>query len=168
MSFSVPAFDALIFFVACLPICLYVMYTDLSEMRIPNTMVLAMLALFIVVGPFLLPIDEYLWRFSHFAIVLVVGYLLHVIAGIGAGDVKFAAAMAPFFAASDWATALLLYAIFSVAGLILHKIARRITPIKKAAAGWMSFDEEQGHFPLGISLAAMHLFYLGYCAFINI
>lgn len=146
------------------PICLYVIYTDLAEMRIPNTMVLALLAVFAVFGFMAFPLEEYLWRYAHFAVVLAIGYLFHIIVGIGAGDVKFAAAMAPFFAAADWRFALLLYMAFSIGGLILHKTARKIGPIQRAAAGWLSFDPKMGHFPLGISLAAMHITYLALAA----
>ena len=148
-----------------IPICLYVIYTDLSEMRIPNTMVIALLLVFAIFGFMALPLDEYLWRYSHFAVVLFIGFLLSAFVGIGAGDAKFAAAMAPFVALGDWHVAMLLYMAFAIGGLILHKTARAIGPIQRAAAGWTSFDPDMGHFPLGISLAAMHITYLSLAAF---
>ena len=164
MDFFTTPDQAMMLLIPSIPICLYVIYTDLSEMRIPNTMVIALIAVFAVFGFLALPLDEYLWRYSHFAVVLAIGFVLSTFVGVGAGDAKFAAAMAPFVAFGDWYIALLLYAVFSIDGLVLHKIARRIGPIQRAAAGWTSFDPEMGHYPLGISLAAMHLTYLAMAA----
>ena len=164
MDLAITAQQGLWFLIPSIPICLYVIYTDLAQMRIPNTMVLALFAVFVVVGPFVMELTEYAWRYLHMVVVLAIGYLLNRFVGIGAGDAKFAAAMAPFFAFADWRIALILYAVFSIGGLILHKIARSIGPIQRAASGWTSFHPEMGHFPLGISLAAMHIFYLAMAA----
>ena len=136
MEFMTTPDQAMWFLIPSIPICLYVIYTDLSEMRIPNTMVLALLLVFAVFGYMALPLDEYLWRYSHFAVMLAIGYLLSTFVGIGAGDAKFAAAMAPFVALGDWPIVALLYVGFSITGLLLHKIARNIGPVQRAAAGW--------------------------------
>lgn len=159
-NLAITNMQGLWFLIPSIPICLWVIYTDLAEMRIRNYAVLALLAVFVVVGFFVMPLSDYLWRFAHFAVVLAIGWVLATYVGVGAGDCKFAAAMAPFVALPDWRVALILYAILSVGGLILHKIARRIPPIQRATTGWVSFDPETGTFPLGISLAVMHLLYL--------
>ena len=90
MDFVTTPEQALWLLIPSIPICLYVTYTDLSEMRIPNTMVLALLAVFAIFGFMALPLDEYLWRYSHFAVVLAIGFVLSSFVGIGAGDAKFA------------------------------------------------------------------------------
>ncbi len=165
MELAITSNEAIWFLIPSIPICLYVIYTDLSKMIIPNIMVLALLGVFIIIGPFVLPFETYLWRFAHFGVVLAVGYIFYLIAGIGAGDVKFAAAMATFIALPDWGFALILYTVFSLLGLLLHQIARRIGFIQRITSGWKSFDLKQGHYPLGISLAVMHLVYLSLGAF---
>ena len=52
---------ALWFLPLLVPLCLYVAYTDLARMKITNPTVVAMAAIFAVMGPFLYPMDAYLW-----------------------------------------------------------------------------------------------------------
>mgnify|MGYP004195566223 CR=1 FL=1 len=58
-----------------LPICLYVSFTDMRELRITNQANLLLLLVFMVVGAFALPFDAYLWRYTHLAVALVAGIL---------------------------------------------------------------------------------------------
>ena len=160
--------QALWFLIPSIPICLYVMYTDLAQMRIPNYAVLALIAVFLVVGPFVLPFTDYLWRFVHFAVVLGIGIVVNATMGVGAGDCKFAAAMAPFVALADWQTVVMLYVITSLTLVVVHLLLRKITPIAAAArnAEWVSFTKERGAIlPLGVALAVVHLGYLYMGAF---
>ncbi len=79
-----------------LPICFYVAFTDLAQMRITNQAVIVLAAMFLVLGLFALPLDIYLWRLVQLVVVLVVGIVLNAAGAIGAGDAKFAAAAAPY------------------------------------------------------------------------
>ena len=55
--------------------------------------VLALLIVFAVVGLVALPsFTEYLWRWSHFAVILVFGFVASSLGMMGAGDAKYAAA----------------------------------------------------------------------------
>jgi prepilin peptidase CpaA len=150
------------FLIPCLPICLYVAYKDLAEMRIPNLSVLALLAVFIVVGPLVMPLADYGWRFSHFAVVLAIGFLLTSFAGVGAGDSKFAAAMAPFVALGDATSVLVIFCALVFVTFALHRLSRSIGFIRKLAPSWKSWTNKK--FPMGITLTATLLVYLGLVA----
>ena len=95
---SATPLQGLVFGLLSLPICLWVAYTDLTQMKIRNEAVLALFVTFVVSGIFLMPFTEYLWRYLHLAVILAVGFGLSTIRALGAGDAKFAAAMAPFVA----------------------------------------------------------------------
>ena len=146
-----------------LPICLWVAYTDLSAMRIRNEAVLALMAVFVAVGPFVLPLDAYAWRFVHLAAVLAIGFGLTSIGAIGAGDAKFAAAMAPFVALPDTGRLALLFAALLVATYAAHRLARMVPAVRALAPGWRSWSEPRD-FPMGITLGATLAAYLALAA----
>ena len=84
-----------------LPICFYMAFTDMREMRITNQAVMALGIVFLAVGLIALPFDVYLWRLDQLAIVLVVGVVLNAAGVMGAGDSRFIAVAAPFVAQGD-------------------------------------------------------------------
>ena len=161
LTVSITAAQAWIFLPLVLPICLWAMATDLKFMAIRNMAVLALLAGFVVLGPFALPLGDYLWRYAHFAVILGIGFLLWVLPGIGfgAGDAKFAAAMAPFIAASDWAVFVMILSLTSIFGVLLHRLAKRVPVIVNATPDWQSWQENQA-FPWGVSLASALILYI--------
>ena len=73
LEVTLTAMQAWIFLPLALPIALWACYTDITEFKIKNVTVLALLAGFIVLGPFAMGWDEYAWRFAHFGVVLAVG-----------------------------------------------------------------------------------------------
>ena len=77
------------------PICIYVAYMDMKSMRIPNPSVVALFAVFAIVGLVALPFDVYLWRYVHLVVALLIGMGLNAGGLVGAGDAKFVAAAAP-------------------------------------------------------------------------
>ena len=162
-TLAITSIQGLVFGVLCLPVCLWVAYTDLTEMRIRNAAVTALLAIFVLAGPFLLPQGEYLWRYVHFAIALVAGFLLSTLRVVGAGDAKFAAAMAPFVARTDLLDVLILFAALFVVTFGLHRLIRRVPPIRTRTPHWKSWSEAKD-FPMGVTLAATQLAYLGLAA----
>ena len=89
---DISAFSALVFLPFVLPICIYVTFSDMRDMRIPNQMVVLLFLVFAVVGLVALPFDVYLWRYIHLIVVLVAGIALNAGGVMGAGDAKFAAA----------------------------------------------------------------------------
>ncbi len=75
------------------PITIWVSWSDMASMKIPNKAVIALLAVFVVIGLIALPFQEYLWRYAHFGVVLVITFLLSSIGAMAAGDAKYMAAM---------------------------------------------------------------------------
>lgn len=159
IALSLSASQAWIFLPLVLPICLWVAYTDLKDMKILNKAVLALMVGFVVLGPIALPFSEYLWRYSHFVVVLAIGFAATAGLGVGAGDSKFAAAAAPFVALADWSAFLLILAATSIIGLIVHRLAKRVPVIVNATPNWLSWEDET-KFPWGVSLASALVLYL--------
>lgn len=122
------------------PICLYVMYTDISRMKITNVANMALAAVFVVIGLIVLPFDVYLWRLLGMVIVLVVGVILNAAGVMGAGDSKFIAAAAPFVALGDLVTLCVIFVLCLVAAVMTHRIAK-MTPLRQLAPHWTSWEQ---------------------------
>lgn len=150
--------EAMWFLPAALPICLFAAWNDMKDMRIPNFVVLALLISFLVLGPFALGFEGFLWRLVHFAVVLVCGFILSVLGRIGAGDAKFFAAMAPFIAYGD----LQIYAGILAASLLIaflgHRLLRMIPQVQLMTPNWRSWTDHQ--FPMGLALGMSLIIYL--------
>ncbi|GAA6190224.1 hypothetical protein DS909_02215 [Phaeobacter gallaeciensis] len=155
---EIPAHVALWFLPFVLPICFYVAFTDLREMRITNQAVMALALVFIVVGPFLFPLPVYGWQLAQMIIVLVLGVLLNAGGAIGAGDAKFAAAAAPYIMIADLRVLLALFAANLLAAFVTHRLVK-YTPLRQIAPGWKSWDMGW-KFPMGLSLGGSLALYL--------
>lgn len=155
---SVTAQSALWFLPFVLPICMYVAFTDLREMRITNQAVIALALVFVVVGPLALPFADYGWRFSHLAVVLVAGVALNAAGAMGAGDAKFGAAAAPFIALGDLRFLILIFTACLLAAFCTHRLAKH-TSLRQLAPGWQSWTT-QGDFPMGFALGGTLAIYL--------
>ena len=145
-------------------ISLWVAWSDLARMKIPNKAVLALLAVFAIVGILALPLDVYAWRYAHFAIVLAIGFLMTITGVVGAGDAKFAAAMAPFVTAIDGTAVAAIFAVTTILAFILHRLAR-VSPLRKLAPNWESWERTRD-FPMGLPLAVTLIVYLARAAFV--
>lgn len=142
-----------------LPICLYVSWTDLRDMRITNYSVLALFAVFAVGGLFLLPLEVYGWRMLALALVLVAGFVITSLGIVGAGDAKFAAAMAPFVAQGDGLFFVTLFAMVLIGSWITHRSAGRIPAVRRATPDWVSWERGK-LFPMGVALSGALVIYL--------
>ncbi|MCV6593605.1 MAG: prepilin peptidase [Silicimonas sp.] len=140
-----------------IPITIWVSWSDMATMKIPNKAVLALMVVFAVVGLITLPFGDYLWRWSHFAVVLVVGFVLSAVGAVGAGDAKYAAAMAPFIALSDLGFFCFLLGATILGAFTLHRIARA-SAIRARFDHWESWTHRA--FPMGFALAPALMFYL--------
>jgi len=163
LGLSVPQ-AALLLFLAVAPICAWVTYTDLKYMKIRNTAVLALIAVFAVFGLLALPFDIWLWRWSHLAVALGIGLLLNMAAGVGMGDVKFAAAAAPFFSTdpSHLTLAVVLLQACLLAAFVTHRTARAIPAVRALTPDWVSWGHHK--FPFGLVLVGTLMGYLGVIA----
>ncbi len=149
---------ALWFLPFVLPICLYVAFTDMKQMRITNQAVLLLTATFVVLGLFLLPFETYLWRLLSLVLVLGVGIVLNAAGVMGAGDAKFAAAAAPFIAMGDLRLLMMLFMATLLAAAATHR-GVKYTPLRRLAPDWQSWQETK-KFPMGLALGATLGLYL--------
>lgn len=156
---QMPASAALWLLPFAAPICLYVAWTDLAQMKIRNHAVLALVAVYAVVGLFVLPPGDWAWRWTHLAVVLVIGFALNMGGLLGAGDAKFAAAAAPFVALGDARLVIVLVAAMLFAALVVHRLVRATPPLRNLAPSWQSWQEDE-RFPMGLALGPALAAYL--------
>lgn len=155
-----------IFLVICLPVCAWVAWSDLKTMKIPNKAVLALLAIYTIVGLLVFPFETWLWHWLNFGVVLAIGFLLNAIANVGAGDAKFAAAAAPFFFAAHLPIILPLFAAFLLGAFAAHRLLRAIPAVRKLTPDWVSWTRKD--FPMGLALVGTFVTYLVLLAFPSI
>lgn len=155
---STPAPAAALFLPFVVPIALWVAWSDMKFMKIPNKAVAALAVVFLLVGPIALPLADWGWRWLHLAVVLVLGFLMNLGRLIGAGDAKFAAAMAPFFALADLRLALALFAAAVVGAFVSHRGLGRVPAFRAASADWESWRRRD--FPMGLALSGTLILYL--------
>lgn len=141
------------------PIAIWVALTDMKDMRIPNMSFVAMVAVFLIVGPFVLPLEDWGWRWLHLVIVLVVTFILNMVGLLGGGDAKFMAAMAPFVAREDSFKILMILAVASLVALLLHRIIGKIPAVQRVAGHWESWQKLRV-FPYGLALSITLITYL--------
>ena len=150
---------ALTFLPLVLPIAIWVAWSDLRYMKIPNLAVLALVGVFVATGPLALPFDDYLWRYLHLVVVLTAGFALTVAGFIGAGDAKFLAAMALFLDPADASLAALLFGVTLLTTIVAHRGARAIPVVRASLPDWESWNRPKD-FPMGITLASVIVLYL--------
>jgi prepilin peptidase CpaA len=157
-SMHLPATAGLVFFVLTLPICVWVAWSDMKAMRIPNKSVMILAILFVGVAPFLMPLQTVGWQLLHLVIVLLIGIVLNAAGLVGAGDAKFAAAAAPYIALADYRFLIALFAACLLGGFVTHRLAKH-SPLRKLAPEWESWSRKRD-FPMGLPLASTLSIYL--------
>ena len=155
---AITAWSALWYLPFVVPMCIWVAWSDMKFMKIPNYAVYSLAAIFVVVGIVALPLAEIPWRLLQFVVVLAVGFMLFAIKAIGAGDAKFAAVMAPFFAVGDSRFMLFLFAGVLLAAVVTHKIFKRVPAVRNLTPEWESWSTKK--FPMGLALGPALGFYL--------
>lgn len=175
MVMAIPAFAAAWFLPFVLPICFYVAFTDLREMKIKNHAVTALVAVFIIVGFFVLPpwstgliggkigplsvaLPIYVWQMMHFVVVLLIGMVLNAAGVMGAGDSKFLAAAAPFVWMQDFMVLMVILTACLLGGFAAHRLAKH-TRLRAIAPHWESWDRGK-KFPMGLTLSGTLVMYL--------
>jgi len=159
MPLQITAMQAAWFLPFVLPICVWVIWTDLSSMRIPNASVIALTCVFLVVGLFVLPLQDYPWRLVNLVIVLLIGILLNAAGIMGAGDSKFLAAAAPFIDPGDVVPLFVIFSANLLACFVTHRLVMKST-LRLLAPDWISWSRE-GKFPMGFALGSSLVIYLG-------
>jgi prepilin peptidase CpaA len=160
---TLPPIAALVFLLAALPIGVWVAWSDMKSMKIPNKAVMALGIAFLVLGLALvvtgvLPFKAFLWALALGGIVLVAGFVGNAAGLFGAGDAKFAAVMAPFFIGGDLRFILGLYAACLLGAFASHRLMGRIPAFRRLTADWESWTHKD--FPMGLALSGTLIFYL--------
>ncbi|MEO8241246.1 MAG: prepilin peptidase [bacterium] len=153
-----PDAAALTFLPFAILIGIWVSWSDMRYMKIPNYAVLSLGAVYLVTGPFVLPLAAYAGGWALCIIVLVIGFVLNAAGAFGAGDAKFAAAMAPYFVLSDLRFDFGLFAACLLGAFASHRLLRAVPPYRAAANSWASWTHPR--FPMGLALSGMLIFYL--------
>jgi prepilin peptidase CpaA len=102
--------------------------------------------------------DAYAWRLITGLGVLVAGFLLNMARLVGAGDAKYAAAMAPYIAPADGALAAFLFAAILLGAFAAHRAMRAVPAIRRLAPDWQSWTDRR--FPMGLALGPGLAIYL--------
>ncbi|MEO1493785.1 MAG: prepilin peptidase [Pseudomonadota bacterium] len=148
---------------AMLPLMAVMAWSDLKVLKIPNWLVLAVLAVFLVCGLWGLPLETFGWRLAQGAIVLVIGFLIFAAGGIGGGDAKMAAALAPFVVPVEVLPFLALYAVMTLFLMAILRIVQHFA--RHETTGWMAVDQlhkppRERVFPMGLIFAMTVVLYM--------
>lgn len=131
------------------PLLLIMMGTDLRQMRIPNWLVLGMLAVFAVTAPFSLHWAEIGLRVVVALCVFIVFIGLYALNLFGGGDVKALAALllfVPFSALSLFAYVFSAAMLVGIGGIVLLRRA-----VGSPESRWVALARP-GEFPMGVSI----------------
>lgn len=151
---------ALILLAPVLPIAIWAAGSDMKRMKIPNKAVLALAAVWPLLGWLAVATwTAWFWGFALMGIVLVVGYLAYTTGAFGAGDAKYAAAMAPVFVGANIGELLLISFVCMIGGLVLHRLAGRVPAIRNLTPDWESWTRRR-YFPFGLALSGILVVYL--------
>lgn len=134
------------------PVCAWVAWSDMATMRIPNKAVMTLVAIFLVLGLFFMPLPDFAWRLGQLVVILLLGIVMNAAGMIGAGDAKFAAAAAPFIASGDLRLILPLFAANLLAAYVTHRLARH-SRLRNLAPNWESWSRGWD-FPMGLALGS--------------
>jgi len=146
-----------------LAIAIWVAWSDMKSMKIPNKAVIALGFVWAVPGLLCvalagLPLLDWAWGWALAAVVLAIGFVANAIRAIGAGDAKFAAVMAPFFVGADVGLVFALFAACLLGAFITHRGLRMIGPFRRLTPDWLSWTHKD--FPMGLALSGTLVFHL--------
>ena len=142
----------LVFLIATFPVVIYMSWSDLKFMRIPNKANILLFGIFVVLGLFFIPLPEYGIRLLQAVGVLFFFFLLNAIGLIGGGDAKLFAALSPYIWYKDVTVFLFMLSFLALAAVAVHRIIKRTPLAKTVFADWQSWSEK-GKFPFGLPLA---------------
>ncbi|MGB1235588.1 MAG: prepilin peptidase [Planktomarina sp.] len=163
MVTSLPDDTAWWFLIPMVPLCLVVVWDDLSNLKIRNVTVLATIGIYIIVGLLVMPWTTVLFQLSLGIATLAVTFILFNLRIMGGGDAKYIAAIVPFFWWNDWAVIVLLFCAITLGTLLIHRIARALGAAKLIPS-WDSWTSGK-RFPMGFPLGLIVMAYLGLSAY---
>jgi prepilin peptidase CpaA len=128
-------------------------------MRIPNVACYALFISFLMLGPFILDMNEYGIRIAQGIVMLIAGFFITSIGLVGGGDSKFAAALLPYIALKYIPIFLIIIAVMSFVSIALHRLVGVTPGLKDLIKDWDSWNAH-GMFPFGVTLAGSLIAYL--------
>ncbi len=158
MELAISSKAAMWFLPFVVPIGLWVAYSDMKMMKIQNKAVLALGLVFVIVGLFVLDWPSYWDGWINGVVVLGIGFVIASLNLVGAGDAKFAAAMAPFVVARDFMELMILFAVIVFVAFVLHRLMRVTGIGARIAPDWQSWTDKD--FPMGLALGPALIIYL--------
>lgn len=153
-----PLLATLVFLPFTLAIGIWVAWSDMKSMKIPNKAVLSLVAVYVVLGILVLPFKIWALGLGVGVAALVVLFIANAAGLMGAGDSKFGAAMAPFFVLADYRLVMGLLAGCLLGAFATHRVMRMLPAMRRATPDWQSWTHQK--FPMGLALAGMLNFYL--------
>ena len=157
-ALAIPDTAALVLAILSAPVCLWVALSDLRAMRIPNKAVALLFGIFVLVGPFLMPLPDYGWQLLHMPVLLLVGMVVNAAGLAGAGDAKFVAAAGPYLWLADLHALLVIFTATLLAAYATHRLAKH-SGLRRLAPDWQSWSTGV-KFPMGLALAGTLTIYL--------
>ena len=152
-------FAAFTFLIATLPCLFLICYRDLREMRIPNSHNLYLFLVFLVLGPFVLPFEVYLWQLVYAVIGFVIAVFVMASGIVGGGDAKMMAAITPYILPQIWVSFILSLTIFGISAIVAHALMRLIPQIRTEVQSWKSWESFR-KVPYGVPIAMTFVYYL--------
>ena len=134
---------------ALLPILGLTALSDLRELRIPNTLVLAAVTVFAITAVFL-PMAEIWLRLVAAGLCFLTLFVIYCFGILGGGDVKMLAAISLFVPSPLWSIAPYVFSVALLVGVAIT-VALQSVP-NSGNAEWASL-RHSGKFPMGISIA---------------
>jgi len=150
---------ALVFLVVTFPFCIYATWSDLKFLKIPNILPLSMLVVFVIIGPMVLPWDEYFYRLLYGFIALVISIFIYAAGLVPAGDLKFTAAIIPFVQTGELLSFAMFVALSAFMAVFTHLVFGWAGWAPTQWASWQGGGWKR-RFPVGFALSGGLITYL--------
>lgn len=154
---------SLTFLILAGPLAMFIAWSDLKIMKIPTWSTDLLLAIFVLAGLLVLPLDVWGWRLLNFVVVYAVAIILYHTVRFGAGDGKYAASAAPFVDPAHLIVIVYLFCAFLLAAFVAHRTLRALPLVRRLSPDWISWTRRD--FPMGLAISGTFLAYLFFTAF---
>lgn len=140
----------LILLLALTPVVVVSAISDLRNLKIRNHQVLVALAIFVLLAPFQLDLQEIWMRASVGVATFGIGFALFALRVIGGGDAKMMPVVMLFVPSNEVAHFLQIFAVALGALSLCMLLVQRVPAFRRA--GWSSL-QGQRHVPVGVAIA---------------
>lgn len=156
---------AIVFLVVTFPFCIYATWSDLKFLKIPNILPVSMVITFIIIGPMVLPWDEYFLSLLYMVIALVVSLAIFAAGLIPGGDLKYTTAIIPFVDTGELLSFGMFVSLCALTAVATHLIFGWTGLAPKGWESWQGGGWRR-RFPVGFALSGGLITYLAAHLFI--